>query len=197
MGCRRCRRCGAGGRSIRRVAARDGATGQGMAGGPLARAGRGACPGIRAGAAVGHRRRALAGARHYIWHCAFPRAQRRPLDEVARLIAGAAFVVGVDTGLMHSRRAWCAVGCDLHQQRTRIDLQRLGREKACQPQHLVVSIYGGVESCGAVIATTAGRYCVCEGRQKSVRDRRRCCWPGNPARRDRATPCSCRSGWHR
>ena len=26
---------------------------------------------------------------------------RRPLDEVARLIAGASFVVGVDTGLMH------------------------------------------------------------------------------------------------
>ncbi len=27
--------------------------------------------------------------------------ERRPLDEVARLIAGASFVVGVDTGLMH------------------------------------------------------------------------------------------------
>ena len=26
---------------------------------------------------------------------------RRPLDEMARLIAGAAFVVGVDTGLLH------------------------------------------------------------------------------------------------
>jgi heptosyltransferase-1 len=28
-------------------------------------------------------------------------AERRPLDDVARLIAGASFVVGVDTGLMH------------------------------------------------------------------------------------------------
>ncbi len=35
---------------------------------------------------------------------ALPRAhvpERRPLDEVARMIAGAAFVVGVDTGLLH------------------------------------------------------------------------------------------------
>ena len=29
------------------------------------------------------------------------RADRRPLDEMARLIAGASFVVGVDTGLLH------------------------------------------------------------------------------------------------
>ena len=28
-------------------------------------------------------------------------------------------------------------------------------------------------------------------------DRRPCCAPGNPARRDRAEPCSCRTGWHR
>src|SRR5690606_20374487 len=40
---------------------------------------------------------------------ALPRArvpERRPLDEVARLIAGAAIVVGVDTGLLHLAAAF-------------------------------------------------------------------------------------------
>ena len=52
-------------------------------------------------AAVRHGGRAERSQRIALEHRAGPRAGPAPLDEVARLIAGASFVVGVDTGLMH------------------------------------------------------------------------------------------------
>ena len=92
----------AGGRALWRAAARHRARRQGMAGGELADAGGGA----RAPASIWWCRsapRPSASARSRI-AAATPRARvpdRAPLDQVARLIAGAAFVVGVDTGLLH------------------------------------------------------------------------------------------------
>ena len=90
-------------RALRRAAARHRAAGKAMAGGELDRARPGArratasiwcCrgaprPSARAASASPPRCRARA--------C----RERAPLDEVARLIAGAQFVVGVDTGLLH------------------------------------------------------------------------------------------------
>ena len=81
--------------------------------------------------------------------------ERRPLDEVARLIAGAAFVVGVDTGLMHLA---AALGVPLvaifTSSEPGLTCNGLVGKKPVSRSILLLSIYGGVESCGAVIATT-------------------------------------------
>ncbi len=90
-------------RSLCRAAARDGATIKTMAGAELDRAGRGARRRVGSTSCCPGATRPNASAAHAI-AARLPRArvpERMPLDDVARLIAGAQFVVGVDTGLMH------------------------------------------------------------------------------------------------
>ena len=111
-----------GGRALRRAAARDRARREGMAGGELADAG-----GARSAAAtsISWCRTATTTERERATRIARRRRVRacrsaQPLDGVARLIAGASFVVGVDTGLAAScGGARRAAGRDLSRQRAR------------------------------------------------------------------------------
>ncbi len=93
----------AGGRLLRRPAARHRAAGEGMAGGIVDRARAGA---VRARcvarAAMGQCQPSTRAAIRIAAALTDARVpERQPLDAVARLIAGASFVIGVDTGLLH------------------------------------------------------------------------------------------------